>query len=292
MTNEPQMQSDNHSPKIAVVLGSIGVRAVAAIPLFEFMDEAGISADYLIGSSAGGLMAAMRGAGYTTGEMRLEVSGMIDARLYSSIDYRTLIGFAHPKLGRPGIGSALKKPGNQHSLYNRLFGDKRLEDLRPTTLLQTADCLAGESVVLERGPLAEAVYAAGAMAPEFPPVKIEGQWLVDGSYVAPVPLLEAIKRQADIIIALFHPEEPKPHPSDLLECNYNILAAYFSRLIKDQTMLSIELHHHEIILVPIEFNDYIGPWETKAIPRVLQAGEKAVAGKKAEILDVIKSSVR
>lgn len=281
----------NTAPKIAVVLGSIGVRAAAAIPLFEFMDEAGIGADLLVGSSGGALLAAMRGAGFSTEEMRRRIGGLIGSKLYSKIDYRTLLGFAHPRLGRPGIGSALKKPANQHDFYRRVFGDRRLEDLQPRTLLQTTNCLAGESVVLESGPLAEAVYAAGAMAPEFPPVKIDGQWLVDGSYVAPVPILEAVKRQADVIIALFHPEEPKPHPEDLLECNYNILAAYFSRLIRDQTMLSIELHHHEIILVPIEFDNYIGPWETKAIPRVLQAGEKAVAAKRGEILDIVKGSM-
>lgn len=277
----------NTAPKIAVVLGSIGVRSAAAIPLFEFMDEAGIEADLQVASSSGAMLAAMRGAGLSTAEMRRRVGEMSGAKLYSSIDYRTLLGIAHQRLGRPGIGSALKKPANQHEFYSRIFGERRLEDLQPRTILQTTDLLAGESVVLESGRLAEAVYAAGAMAPEFPPVKIEGRWLVDGSYVAPVPILEAVKRQADIIIALFHPEEPKPHPEDLLECNYNILAAYFSRLIRDQTMLSIELHHHEIILVPIVFDDYIGPWETKAIPRVLQAGEKAVAAKRAEILEII-----
>ncbi|QQS49156.1 MAG: patatin-like phospholipase family protein [Acidobacteriota bacterium] len=280
----------NTTPKIAVVLGSIGVRAAAAIPLFEFMDEAGIEPDFLIGSSGAGLLAAMRGAGFSTREMRDQVGGMIGAKIYSSIDYRTLLGFAHSKLGRPGIGSAIKKNHHQLDLFRRIFGDRQLEDLEPSILLQTADCLAGESVILESGPLAEAVYAAGAMAPEFPPVRIDGRWLVDGSYVAPVPILEAVKRGADIIIAFFHPENPKPHPADLLECNYNILAAYFSRLIRDQTMLSIELHHHEIILVPVDFDQYVGPWETKAIPRVLQAGERAVAARKAEILDVISNT--
>ena len=284
---DKRIRESGPPPKIAVVVGSIGVRAAAAIPLFEFMDEVGIEADMLIGSSGGALMAAMRGAGYSPLQMREQIDRMIGGKLYSRIDYRTLLGFAHPKLGRPGIGSAIKKPHHQQDLYRQLFGDRLLEDLQPTTLLQTADCLAGESVVLKAGPLAEAVYPASAMAPEFPPIQVEGRWLVDGSYVAPVPILEAVKRGADIIIALFHPEEPKPHPEDLLECNYNILAAYFSRLIKDQTMLSIELHHHEIILVPVDFDQYIGPWETKALPGVLRAGEKAVAGKRSEILDVI-----
>src|SRR5262249_26169413 len=154
-------------------------------------------------------------------------------------------GFAHQKLAKPGIGSALKKPDRQQHLFRRIFGARRLEELRPTTLLQSTDCIVGEGVALSSGPLAEAGVAAGASAPGFPLIHFEGRWLVDGAYMSPVPILEAVKRQADVIIALFHQEEPKPHPEDLLESNYNILAAYFSRLIKDQIMLAIELHHHE-----------------------------------------------
>lgn len=279
-------------PKLAVVIGAIGVRAIAAIPLFELLDEARIEADLLIGSSGGALMAAMRGADYSPAEMRKLVEGMRREKLYSQVDYRTLLGFAHPKLAKPGIGSALKKSDRQHELYRRIFGERRLEDLRPTTLLQSADCIVGEGVMLGAGPLADAVYAASAMAPDFPPIQFDGRWLVDGAYISPVPILEAVKQQADVIIALFYDEEPKPHPEDLLESNFNILAAYFSRLIKDQTILSIELHHHEIILVPIRFDRYVGPWELGAIPEILQAGDKAVARKRDEILDVVANSTQ
>ena len=282
--NEANGQTSGQArPKVAVVIGAIGVRAAAAIPLFEFLDEAGIEVDLLVGSSGGAMMAAMRGAGVPTSRMREVAARLERENLYSQIDYRTLLGFAHPKLARPGIGAALKRPDRQQRLYRELFGGRRLEELRPTTLLQAADCLEGVGVVLGAGPLAEAVYAASAMAPEFPPVKLDGRWLVDGAYVSPVPILEAVKRHADVIIALFHQEEPKPKPADLLEANYNILAAYFSRLVKDQTMLSIELHHHEIVLAPIVLDRYVGPWEMRALPEMIEAGARAVAKAKDEI---------
>lgn len=234
------------------------------------------------------MMAAMRGAGVEPRRMREHVAQMHKEKLFSQIDYRTLLGFAYPKLATPGIGSALKRPQRLHAFYRRIFGDRRLEELRPRTLLQTADCLSGEGVVLNAGPLTDAVSAASAMAPEFPPFPFEGRWLVDGSYLAPVPIMEAVKQQADVIITLFHEEEPRPHPADLIEANYNILAAYFSRLAKDQTMLAIEMHHHEIILAPIKFDRYIGPWETAALPKVLETGERAVARRKDEILRIVR----
>ena len=152
------------------------------------------------------------------------------------------------RLGR-SVESTLTHP------FLTINGWRRLEDLRPTTLLQATDCLAGESVILQSGPLAEVVHAASVMAPEFPPVQVAGRWLADGAYTSPVPILEAVKRNADVIITLFHQEEPKPHPEDLLEANFNILAAYFSRLVRDQTMLSIQLHHHEIVLLPLKLDE-------------------------------------
>ncbi len=289
LMNKTEATTSGAKPKIAVVIGAIGVRAAAAIPLFEFLDEAGVEVDLLIGSSAGAMMAAMRGAGISTSQMREIIGRTHREKLYSRIDYRTLIGFAHPKLAKPGIESALKKTGRLRQFYRRIFGERRLEELRPATLLQSADCITGESVTLDSGPLAEAVYAAGALAPEFPPIRFGDRWLVDGAYISPVPILEAVKRHADLIIALFHEEEPKAQPEDLLEANYNILAAYFSRLARDQTMLSIELHHHEIILLPVKFEKYVGPWETGALPAVIEAGQTIVARKKGEIIEGIQS---
>lgn len=275
------------SPKIAVVIGGIGVRAAAFIPLFELLDEAQIEPDLVIGSSGGAFIAAMHGAGYSSEAMCGIINGIEGTKIYSKVDYHTLIGFAHPKLAPPGIGSAMKKSRLQQELYQRVFGDRRLEEIRPTTLLQSTDCLIGEGVLLDSGPLAEAVYAASAFAPDFPPIKFDGRWLCDGSYISPVPIMEAVKREADVVIAMFYQEEPKPVPSDLLESNFNILAAFFSRLVKDQTMMSIEMHHHEIILMPIRFGEYIGPWDTSAYSKIIEAGRKTVSQKKEEILEVI-----
>src|SRR5262245_45732592 len=148
MQSETRATTSNPRPKVAVVIGAIGVRAAAAIPLFEFLDEANVEVDLLIGSSSGAIFTAMRGAGVTTAQMREFVEQMRGEKPYSQLDYRTIFGFAHPKLAKPGIGSALKKPHRQQQLFQRVFGTRRLEELKPTTLLQSADCLAGESVVL------------------------------------------------------------------------------------------------------------------------------------------------
>lgn len=276
-------------PRVAVVLGLIGLRAAAAIPFFELFDEEQIEIDLLIGSSTGAWMTAMRGAGYSTNDMRTVIEEMRHKKFYSQIDFQTLFGFAHPKLAKPAIGSGLKKADRQKQLARRIFKGRRLEQLQPPTILQATDCLPGDPVALTEGDLADAVYAASAMGPFYPAQQIEGHWYVDGAYTRPVPIIEAIKRQADVIIALYHEEAPNPHPQDLLEANYNVMAAYFTRLIKDQTMLAIDLHHHEIVLLPLKLPSYAGPWDSKSVPQILRATEQMLAERRAEIVQIVRS---
>jgi NTE family protein len=275
-------------PRVAVVIGAVGIRGLAAIPLFEFLDEAAIEVDLIVATGGGALAAAMRGAGLSTSSMRDVAAQLAADNPFTVIDYRTLLGLAHARLARPGIAFALKRADRAQALYRRIFGDRRLEDCRPPTLLQAADCVRGGSVVLDRGLVADAVYAAGALAPEFPPHRIDGRWLVDGSFVSPVPVLEAIKRQADVIVALFHDDVPKVRPTDLLEANYNILAACFSRLSRDQLLMAVDLHHHEIQLLPFRLDPHVGPWEVAGVGRVLEAGREVVARHADEMLAVIR----
>jgi len=61
---------DKARPKIGVVLGSGGIKALASIPLFDFLYDAGIDIDLLVGCSGGGVIAGLRGAGYDTEQMR------------------------------------------------------------------------------------------------------------------------------------------------------------------------------------------------------------------------------
>ncbi|HEX4949931.1 MAG TPA: patatin-like phospholipase family protein [Blastocatellia bacterium] len=278
-------------PQVAVVLGLIGVRAAAAIPLFEFLEEEQIAIDLLLGTSGGAWLAAMRGAGYSPAQMQEFLTEMERQKVYSQLDFQTLLGLAHAKLARPGIGSALRKVERQKQMACRIFGTRRLEELQPATVLQTSDCVAGGAVPLSVGDVADAVCAASALTPYFPPQQIGGRWLADGAFVMPVPVLEAVKRHADVIIALYYEEAPKPQPKDLLEANYNLLSAYLGSLIKDQNLLAIDLHHHEIVLLPLKLEPYIGPWDTAAQPALLQAGRQAVERGREEILAAVRTAM-
>lgn len=60
-------------------------------------------------------------------------------------------------------------------------------------------------------------------------------------------------------------------------------------LTRNQLALSVNIHHHEIIFINVVYDRFLGLRSTRRIPEILEAGAKAVADKKEEILSAIES---
>jgi NTE family protein len=65
-----------------------------------------------------------------------------------------------------------------------------------------ADLVTGQEVVLSRGAIVEAVLASAAIPGVFPPVAVDGRWLVDGAVAASTPIATAIRLGAARLIVL------------------------------------------------------------------------------------------
>ncbi len=60
-------------------------------------------------------------------------------------------------------------------------------------------------------------------------------------------------------------------------------------LQRNQTALSIDMHHHEIVFIDAVFDRFIGLRATHRIPEILKVGESTVEEKKAEIMKAIEN---
>ena len=283
------MFSVERRPKVGVVLGSGGIKPFSAIALFEFLDEMEIVVDLLVGCSGGGLVAAGRGAGLNSAQMRNLIAEFLDREAFSSVDYRTLLGLAHLPFGRFDKGSGILKADHIRQAYQDVFKDLKLEDLRPTTLLQTTDILTGQGVVLDHGPVADAVCATTALFPLLPPVCIEGRWLVDGAYSSSVPVMEAVNHNMDVIIVFVTITQVAAEPGGFFEYFSNLISRTQTAHERREMALAIDLHHHEIVIVNVPFDQVIQMWDVGQVPIILEAGQKAVERKKKEILAAIES---
>src|SRR5215510_15822891 len=97
-------------PKVGVVLGSGGIKAFAGIPLFEFLDRAGITIDLLAGCSGGSVICGFIGAGIAPAASRDLAFELLDRRLFERINYSAVLGIASPRLGRFDKTSGILKP--------------------------------------------------------------------------------------------------------------------------------------------------------------------------------------
>jgi NTE family protein len=274
-------------PKIGLVLGTGGIKAMAGLALFEFLAEQKIPIDLMVGCSGGALACATIGMGMSPAEIRDMGLKRLQKDLFTRLDYRSLLGIFNSRLGTFDKTSGIIKPNKWQESLREFFGDKKLEQLRPRTLIQTTDVDTGEGVVLTKGLVADAVYASCAFFPAFPPIRIEGRYLGDGIYSAPVPVVEAIKRNIDVIIALDFKEKVRTEPNGFFSCFYHHIDNTMRTLTRSQMFLSIELHHHEIVIVEVDFDHTINPWDVHELPAIVEAGKKAIKEHQSMILSAI-----
>ncbi len=95
-----------------------------------------------------------------------------------------------------------------------LLRDDLIEQAKIPFAAVAVDLLAGEVVVLDRGPIREAVEASAAIPGVFPPVKWSDRLLVDGGVSSLVPVEEARSKGVEVVAAVDvgQPLEGEPAP--------------------------------------------------------------------------------
>ena len=284
-----QKQNDKKRPKIGVVVGSGGIKATASIALYEFLEEANIDIDLLIGCSGGSVFAAQWATGFTIQEMQNVTKALWTREAFSKVDYRSLFSIASLPFGRFGINDGLIKTKAIKLAYRKMYGDKRLEDCSPRMLVQTTDVLSGEPVLLSSGLIREVVYASASMYPLMPPISIDGRLLMDGVFSSPLPVLEAVQENMDVIIAMSFEERTTQESRGFVQSLMRNIDYSHRWLLRNQNTISIDVHHYEIIFINVVFDRIIGLRSVHRIPEILEAGHKAVSEKKDEILAAIEN---
>jgi NTE family protein len=161
-------------PRIGLALGSGATRGWSHIGVIRALDEAGINADIICGTSMGSLV----GAAYVTGRLDVledwvhkltwrEIASLLDLRL---------------------SGGGLVKGARFSKFLSELYEDAKVESLAKRFVAIATDYDTGREIWLKKGSLAEAVRASLALPGLFMPAKIGDRWLMDGGLVNPVPV--------------------------------------------------------------------------------------------------------
>lgn len=240
----------NRRPKIGLVLSGGGAKGVAHIGILKAMEEAGLTPDYITGTSMGSIMGGLYAIGYTADELKdFALNIDWDRILTNKVPLDKVTFEEKAYYGRYLLDFYMK--GKELQLPTGVIEGQALLELfskitRPVHEISdfnqfpipfacvAANIVTGEPVVLNKGSLALSMRASMAIPTVFTPVKLDGKLLVDGGLVRNMPVDEVKAMGADIVIGVFvsadlAPEEEMKSLVKILSQSALINSVYDSR---------------------------------------------------------------
>jgi len=203
-------------PKIGLTLSGGGAKGLAHIGILKAIDSAGLSIDYITGTSMGSIIGALYASGYSADSIE-KIARKIDwdLMLSNQSSLRNIIMEEKDEYGRYD----LELPWVNHffrlntgvlegqelwlKLSELLFPVHQIKDFNQLPIpfrCVATDLSTGEAVVLDSGELVSAIRASMAIPSVFTAVDYNGRRLVDGGVVRNFPVRDVREMGAQIVI--------------------------------------------------------------------------------------------
>ncbi len=213
-----QTEPEQVPPKVGLVLSGGGAKGLAHIGALKVIEEAGVTIDYIGGTSMGAIVGALYASGYSADQLdsifrNTNLTNLIqdnlprDAKTFyekeDSERYALTLPFNDFKLSFPQGLSGGQNIYN--ALVQLLFNVKDVRDFNELPI--PFFCIAtnvetGKEVMLNKGYLPEAILASGTFPSLFQPSEVEGEVLIDGGVLNNYPVEELLAMGADFIIGV------------------------------------------------------------------------------------------
>ena len=182
----------------AFVLAGGGSLGAVQVGMLAALARRGVVPDLIVGASVGAINAAYYAAEPDErGVERLK-------RIWLELRRTDVFPFSPiaSMLGFFGKTDHLITPGPLRSLIESELPYERLEDAPLPCYVVATDALEGTEVVLSSGPAAAALLASAAIPAVFPPVLLDGRFLLDGGVSNNTPISIAVEMGATRVIVL------------------------------------------------------------------------------------------
>ena len=216
-----QKAKDNigERPKIGLVLSGGGAKGAAHVGVLRVLEENNVPIDYITGTSIGSIVGALYASGYTVDELEeivltLDWDGLLkddSKREYKSIEEKIELekyflsleidedyNLKFPKGVLRGEGMYL----TLKDLLWRTEGITDFDDLPIPFRAIATDLQTGKAEAIGEGSLALAAFKSMAIPTVLDPVRDGDKFYVDGGVARNMPVQDAIKMGADVIIAV------------------------------------------------------------------------------------------
>ena len=172
--------------KIGLALGGGAVLGAAHIGVIRALEEMEIQISHVTGTSIGAFVGALYAFGNSSKdieEIALDLSWM---------DISGIAIFESGLLSNAKLGELLGKS----------LGEKKIEDADIPLAVIATDITNGDKIVLDNGPVAQAVMASACIPGVFSPVEFDKKLLVDGGIVENIPIDTVKNMGADYVIGV------------------------------------------------------------------------------------------
>lgn len=242
-------------PKLGLALGGGAARGFAHVGVIQVLEQNGIRPDFIVGTSAGSLVAALYASGMGAAELE---------RTALSMDEATLTDWTLPLLGRGMLrGDALAR------YVRRVIDGRVIENMKLPLGILATDLGSGQGVLFRRGDAALAVRASSAVPGVFTPVNINGRDYVDGGLVAPVPVSQVRSMGAEVVLAVDISSDPQGN-----DANGMLGLLLQTTAIMGQSINRHELTHANVVVRPALSG--VGSADFAARQRSIEAGRAAM----------------
>jgi NTE family protein len=220
----------------ALALGGGGARGLAHIIVLEALDELHVKPAAIAGTSIG----AAIGAAYSAGMSGRAIRRYVVTRVHNRADvFARLIrarATAFADMFGAGFGNPMVLDAEKFctAFLPEVVPDNFSELAIPLTIV-AADLYRRSEATFETGPLRAAIAASMAVPGLLRPVEIDGQILVDGAAVNPLPF-EHLRGKADVVVAVdstVGPLEPRGMP-DAWEALFTTLQVMSHTIITEK----------------------------------------------------------
>ncbi|CRX39540.1 patatin-like phospholipase family protein [Estrella lausannensis] len=253
--------------RVALVLGSGGVRGMAHVGVIEELMDACVPIDLIVGCSAGSIVGAVYADNPDLDALKcaiwkIKTDSVLDIDLWNC------------KYG-------LSKGNCLHRVLDEHLVAETFDELKIPLVVVASDLNTGELVPIGSGDLVTAVQASCSIPFVFVPCKYRGRVLVDGGVVNPVPVKVARDLGAEIVIAVDLSELlPKTFPTNLFQ------VATRSAEIAFMWQNEVCTRGADIVIRPRTTG--IGTFNEKMKWELYCAGKSAAEEKRGEIIELLR----
>ena len=261
-------------PRVAVVIGSGGVKCAAGMGMWKVLAREGVPVDVVVGCSGGSIYTAGMALGLDVHDSERRTHHMW-RDLFNRFHKRSVLRVLFPRLLGFSERVGLLDDRRVGAVMDEVFGDARFEDCRIPLFVAATDYATGAKVTLDAGRVADAVRASVSLPLLLRAVEIDGRLLVDGGLSNPLPVDVAVREGCDVILAMGF-ENQAPAVAHVGHALGRVSSIVTNHLLHSTYAFYSLAHHAEVIPVLPHVDRPVGITDADAVPWLIAAGERAM----------------